>query len=274
MRDKRYQSTEKGLNDLADLMLGRINSCVDDKAKKNVKIKSATVTKVNEDGTVNVSLPDDGGNGFSRIQNQSVYELSVGDSVEIMLKEGSFSNCWVIAKHGGGSKRVNLVNSGSIPVTNTGGTSGGSGSDSDSGGKIGGMTYGKDINRTTHVIYDNPEYWATVDAVTVEKGATYTLRMDATWSWCYAFDNSDNYVSDVFIGSGNYPQEYTFTAPTSKIRYGCYDPRKFLSYCTLTKVNRSDDNSDGDSDKATSDDVQEAHLRWLKKYFQIDLILT
>ena len=46
-----------------------------------------------------------------------------------------------------------------------------------------------------------------------------------------------------------------FTAPTSKIRYGCYDPRKFLSYCTLTKVNRSDDNSDGDSDKATSDDV-------------------
>ena len=40
-------------------MLGRINSCVDDRAKKNVKIKSATVTKVNEDGTVNVSLPDD-----------------------------------------------------------------------------------------------------------------------------------------------------------------------------------------------------------------------
>ena len=142
-----------------------------------------------------------------------------------------------------------------ITVTTTQQSSGGSGSDSDSGGKIGGMTYGKDINRTTHVIYDNPEYWATVDAVTVEKGATYTLRMDATWSWCYAFDNSDNYVSDVFIGSGNYPQEYTFTAPTSKIRYGCYDPRKFLSYCTLTKVNRSDDNSDGDSDKATSDDV-------------------
>ena len=134
MRDKRYQSTEKGLDDLADLMLGRINSCVDDRAKKNVKIKSATVTKVNEDGTVNVSLPDDEGNGFSRIQNQSVYELDVGDSVEIMLKEGSFSNCWVIAKHGGGSKRVNLVNSGTISVTNTGGSSGGSGG-SDGGSK-------------------------------------------------------------------------------------------------------------------------------------------
>lgn len=123
MKDKRSSSTEKGLDELADLMLNRINSCVDDRTKKNVKIKSAVVTKVNDDGTVNVQLPDDEGDGFTRLQNQSVFELNVGDSVEVLLKEGSFTNSWVIAKHGGGTKRVNLVNSGSISVTS--GSSGG-----------------------------------------------------------------------------------------------------------------------------------------------------
>ena len=127
MRDRRYQSTEKGLDDLADLMLNRINSCVDDRTKKAVKIKSAVVTKVNDDGTVNVQLPNEDGSGFSRLQNQSVYELNVGDSVEILLKEGSFTNSWVIAKHGGGTKRVNLVNQGTLSII-TGRTSSGGGS--------------------------------------------------------------------------------------------------------------------------------------------------
>lgn len=132
MRDRRYQSTEKGLDDLADLMLNRINSCVDDRTKKAVRIKSAVVTKVNDDGTVNVQLPDDDGSGFSRLQNQSVYELNVGDSVEILLKEGSFTNSWVIAKHGGGTKRVNLVNQGTLSIV-TGRTSSGGGSSGGSG---------------------------------------------------------------------------------------------------------------------------------------------
>lgn len=133
MRDKRYQSTEKGLDDLADLMLGRINSCVDDRTKKAVKIKSAIVTKVNDDGTVNVQLPNDDGSDFSRLQNQSVYELNVGDSVEILLKEGSFTNSWVIAKHGGGTKRVNLVNQGTVSVISGGTSSGGSSGGGSSG---------------------------------------------------------------------------------------------------------------------------------------------
>ncbi len=133
MRDKRYQSTEKGLDDLADLMLGRINSCVDDRTKKAVKIKSAIVTKVNDDGTVNVQLPNDDGSDFSRLQNQSVYELNVGDSVEILLKEGSFTNSWVIAKHGGGTKRVNLVNQGTLSIVSGGTSSGGSSSGGGSG---------------------------------------------------------------------------------------------------------------------------------------------
>lgn len=193
MRDKRYQSTEKGLDDLADLMLGRINSCVDDRAKKNVKIKSATVTKVNEDGTVNVSLPDDEGNGFSRIQNQSVYELDVGDSVEIMLKEGSFSNCWVIAKHGGGSKRVNLVNSGSISVTGGGSSSEGS----SGGGTIGGgdmlkSAYAPNSNDTVEKAFKDEDGNNIVNTYMKKSGIINDTNLDTVLG-------SGNY----FIGTGN-----------------------------------------------------------------------
>ena len=101
---------------------------------------------------------------------------------------------------------------------------------------IGNMTYGKGIDQSTHIITDNAECWATVNPVAVEKGATYTLQMDATWVWGYAFDDSDNYVSELFTSTGNNNYTYTFTAPTTKIRYGCYDPSKYLTYCKLTKT--------------------------------------
>ena len=101
---------------------------------------------------------------------------------------------------------------------------------------IGNMTYGKGIDQTTHIIKDDAACWATVDPVTVEQGATYTLQMDGTWVWGYAFDDSDNYVSELFTTTGNNNYVYTFTAPTNKIRYGCYDPGKYLTYCKLTKV--------------------------------------
>ena len=193
MRDKRYQSTEKGLDDLADLMLGRINSCVDDRAKKNVKIKSATVTKVNEDGTVNVSLPDDEGNGFSRIQNQSVYELDVGDSVEIMLKEGSFRNCWVIAKHGCGSKRVNLVNSGSISVTGGGSSSGGSsGGGTTGGGDMLKSAYAPNSNDTVEKAFKDEDGNNIVNTYMKKSGIINDTNLDTVLG-------SGNY----FIGTGN-----------------------------------------------------------------------
>ena len=193
MRDKRYQSTEKGLDDLADLMLGRINSCVDDRAKKNVKIKSATVTKVNEDGTVNVSLPDDDGNGFSRIQNQSVYELDVGDSVEIILKEGSFSNCWVIAKHGGGSKRVNLVNSGSISVTGGGSSSGGSsGGGTTGGGDMLKSAYAPNSNDTVEKAFKDEDGNNIINTYMKKSGIINDTNLDTVLG-------SGNY----FIGTGN-----------------------------------------------------------------------
>ena len=103
-------------------------------------------------------------------------------------------------------------------------------------GTIGNMTYGKGVDQNTHIIKDDTQCWATVNPVTVEKGATYTLQMDATWVWGYAYDDNDNYVSELFTSVGNNNYKYTFTAPTSKIRYGCYDPNKYLSYCNLTKI--------------------------------------
>lgn len=178
---------------MADLMLGRINSCVDDRAKKNVKIKSATVTKVNEDGTVNVSLPDDDGNGFSRIQNQSVYELDVGDSVEIILKEGSFSNCWVIAKHGGGSKRVNLVNSGSISVTGGGSSSGGSsGGGTTGGGDMLKSAYAPNSNDTVEKAFKDEDGNNIINTYMKKSGIINDTNLDTVLG-------SGNY----FIGTGN-----------------------------------------------------------------------
>ncbi len=56
------------------------------------------------------------------------------------------------------------------------------------------------------------------------------------WVVGYAIDNSDNYVSELFTSTGNNNYKYTFTAPTTKIRYGCYDPGKYLTYCKLTKT--------------------------------------
>ena len=63
----------------------------------------------------------------------------------------------------------------------------------------------------------------------------YQISCDATWVWVYSFDESDNFVSALVTGSDSNPQKYKFTANTSKIRYGCYDPNKQLTYCTLAE---------------------------------------
>lgn len=103
-------------------------------------------------------------------------------------------------------------------------------------GTIGNMTFGKKVDTSTHKIVDSSSDWATINPVTVEKGAYYSLQMDATWVWCYAYDDNDEFVKELFTTTGNYNAKYTFQAPTTKIRYGCYDPRKFLSYCNLIKT--------------------------------------
>lgn len=103
-------------------------------------------------------------------------------------------------------------------------------------GTIGNMTFGKKVDTNTHKIVDSTDDWATVKPVTVEKGAYYSLQMDATWVWCYAYDDNDNFVKELFTTTGDYNTKYSFRAETTKIRYGCYDPRKFLSYCNLIKT--------------------------------------
>lgn len=103
-------------------------------------------------------------------------------------------------------------------------------------GTIGNMTFGKKVDTNTHKIVDSTDDWATINPVTVEKGAYYSLQMDATWVWCYAYDDNDEFVKELFTTTGNYNAKYTFQAPTTKIRYGCYDARKYLSYCNLTKT--------------------------------------
>ena len=142
--------------------------------------------------------------------------------------------------HSGVSKEIILtVSNGTLRGKSSGGTT-----PEPEPGTIGNMTYGKGIDQTTHIIKDDAACWATVNPVTVEKGATYTLQMDATWVWGYAFDDSDNYVSELFTSTGNNNYTYTFTAPTTKIRYGGYDPGKYLTYCKLTKT--SGGSSSGD----------------------------
>lgn len=103
-------------------------------------------------------------------------------------------------------------------------------------GTIGNMTFGKKVDNSTHKIVNSTDDWATVNPVTVEKAAHYSLQMDATWVWCYAYDDNDNFVKELFTTTGDYNTKYTFVAETTKIRYGCYDPRKYLSYCNLTKT--------------------------------------
>lgn len=134
--------------------------------------------------------------------------------------------------HSGVSKQITLtVTNGVLRAKDSGGIT-----PEPEPGTIGNMTYGKGIDQTTHIIKDDAACWATVKAVAVEQGATYTLQMDGTWVWDYAFDDSDNYVSELFTTTGDNNHLYTFTAPTNKIRYGCYDPGKYLTYCKLTKV--------------------------------------
>ena len=69
------------------------------------------MTNVNSDGTVDVILPREPETEFTRIQNQTPFKLKEGDSVEIMLKKGSFNNCWVMAKHGA-TKRFGVDDNG------------------------------------------------------------------------------------------------------------------------------------------------------------------
>ena len=90
----------------ADVMLDVVRGIIKQEIEKldlgtasSCQLRSAVVSRINEDGTVNVYFPPNKNSEFTHISNQSIYELQVGDNVELILKDGSFSNCWVCAKH-------------------------------------------------------------------------------------------------------------------------------------------------------------------------------
>ena len=121
---------------------------------------------------------------------------------------------------------------------NTGGggsNPGGSGSNPASGSVLSYMTYGKGINQTSAEITDNPECWATVEPVTIKNGTTYTMSVDATYLWILA----NPIVPFLTTGDNTKPQSFTFTATTSKIKFGCYDPSHAVTHCTLTEGSSS-----------------------------------
>ena len=98
------------------------------------------------------------------------------------------------------------------------------------------MTRGNGISWTNHQIINNPECWATVDAVTVVSGQQYRITGDATWAWVFSFDDNDNFVSVLVPGSSDNPQDFTFTPNTNHIKFGMYDPHGQLTYCTVKAV--------------------------------------
>ena len=61
---------------------------------------AAIVTKVNDDGTVNVKIPPDDTRFVNNVLNKSGERLAIGDSVELCTKNGRLSNSWVAIRHG------------------------------------------------------------------------------------------------------------------------------------------------------------------------------
>ena len=87
------------INKYADTMLNKISQCIAEETKNLPTLSGAKVSSVNTDGTINVYFPPDDTKIFTNINNQTPFNLQVGDSVELLLKDGSYNNCWIVAKH-------------------------------------------------------------------------------------------------------------------------------------------------------------------------------
>ena len=136
------------------------------------------------------------------------------------------------------AKKINIPNvTGNIVITMSATRSSVGNAISSDGKSL--MTQGKRIDHSTHTIENDSKCWATVDPIIVEQGKTYTIACDATWLWVYSFDENDNVVSQLIKGSNKNPQVFSFTADSTKIRFGCYDPDKKLTYCTITEPKTS-----------------------------------
>lgn len=89
-------------NSLASRFLQQISKMIDYKLSKISRIESGIVDKINSDGTVDIHLPPDN-TVFTKIQNQSIYNLKIGDCVKVIKENNSSSNMWIV----GGNKLIN-----------------------------------------------------------------------------------------------------------------------------------------------------------------------
>ena len=144
---KRTRYNQTDASKYADEFLNMIYNCITERLKSQPRLVSAVVSSVNEDGTINVCFPPNNDKIFTRIQNQSVYDLSEGDSVEMVLKDGTFNNCWVLAKHQSDKIRRIQLQEARINYSSGGGSGSGGG-----GGVVGGV-----VRYDTEQILTNPQ---------------------------------------------------------------------------------------------------------------------
>ena len=87
------------INNSASQLIKSINTVIDDKLKTVLRLDSAIVKRVGNNGTVDIYFPPENNIEFTSISNQTPFTLYPGDSVEVLIKDGSYSNCWIVAKH-------------------------------------------------------------------------------------------------------------------------------------------------------------------------------
>lgn len=85
----------KKLNSIGNNLWDIINTLVTLKMNDLTQIKSATVSGINQDGTVNIIIPPNH-TVYHNVQNQSIYQLHVGDNVKILKEANNLSNIWII----------------------------------------------------------------------------------------------------------------------------------------------------------------------------------
>ena len=103
---------DSNTNDFVASVIDTIKKCIREEMSAQSDIITAIVSSVNNNGTVNIYLPSKPEMVYTNISNHTPFLLSEGDGVEVLVKNGSYSNCWIIAKHGttyqGNMKNINI----------------------------------------------------------------------------------------------------------------------------------------------------------------------
>lgn len=215
---------------------------------------TASITGTAPNLTLNLGIPkgEKGDTGDSGSIDTSDFATKTEVNTNLSKKQDKLVSGTNIKTINGQS----LLGSGDITIT--GGSTEVPGTETIETNALSLMTYGKAVNQQDPGrgnIVDNASCWATVNSVSVTEGQEYTLTMDGSWMWVFTYDDSDNCVSLLTSGSGNNPQTFTFTPDTSNIRFGCYDPNRALTYCTLTTTVTTGGSSIDTSNFATKADL-------------------